>query len=310
MLVHLRLPVVALCGLLLVAPERARERAAVPPAPPRFDVYGDPLPKGAVARVGTVRFRLPNPASNYDRQFFEGGRLPTERGRIAVSPDGRWLVTTAFGGAPVHVWELATGKLARVIDAPKVGGDVETVLALAFAPDSRLLVLTRAGALRACDPASGTWSEASSRARPAPSFDERGFESIPPCAAVSPDGTHFAFVGRGKPFSAEVLAADREKPVLRLRGAPVTPDVCQPALAPDNARLALPLADGTLGVFDVASGNAVGTWKGPDDSRLVVAAFAPNGRTVAGVFVSKHANLQHTHDWELVVLSRCAPSGV
>src|SRR5262249_21128492 len=52
--------------------------------PPRTDLLGDPLPPGALARMGTVRFRLP-------------GKVK----RVAFSPDGETIL--AYGG-PVSLF--------------------------------------------------------------------------------------------------------------------------------------------------------------------------------------------------------------
>jgi WD40 repeat protein len=61
-------------------------------AEPRLDLHGDPLPEGAIARLGTLRLRHPL-ADN-----------------ISYSPDGRQLITSGDDGA-VRIWEAATGKL-------------------------------------------------------------------------------------------------------------------------------------------------------------------------------------------------------
>jgi RNA polymerase sigma factor (sigma-70 family) len=66
---------------------------AKPPAPGR-DLFDDPLPKGAVARLGTVRFR---------HGAWGGG--------LTFTPDGKGLVSS--GGGWIRRWDLATGE-ARV----------------------------------------------------------------------------------------------------------------------------------------------------------------------------------------------------
>jgi WD40 repeat protein len=65
-------------------------------APVRTDLYGDPLPPGVQARLGTVRFR-------------HGGYLV----RMVASPDGTQLITAGTGG--IRFWDVATGRLVRSI---------------------------------------------------------------------------------------------------------------------------------------------------------------------------------------------------
>jgi WD40 repeat protein len=66
------------------------------PQAPGKDKYGDPLPPGAVARFGTVRFRA---AGN-------GGFLP----------DGKTVVSASPWGHSVRVWDAITGKVLRELD--------------------------------------------------------------------------------------------------------------------------------------------------------------------------------------------------
>src|SRR5581483_3212886 len=83
----------------------------------RTDRYGDPLPDGAVARLGTIRFRH-------------------EHGSLYLNPvfsrDGKMLVT---GFNDIRLWDPATGKLLREIrDFP--GGKTGPF----FTPDGRRLI--------------------------------------------------------------------------------------------------------------------------------------------------------------------------
>ncbi len=81
------------------------------------ELYNDPLPKGALARLGTTRFRLGN--SIY---------------AMALSPDGQTAVAVA--GAPqTQFWDVATGKAVRRIESKEGGGG----RVVAYSPDGRLV---------------------------------------------------------------------------------------------------------------------------------------------------------------------------
>ncbi len=99
----------------------------------RVDALGDPLPPGALLRLGSSRLRG------------ESSSL------VAFSPDGQWL---AAGGwdRRIRLWDPVTGKEVRVLLGPKggVGGGI------AFSSDGKLLA--GAGAdkvLYLWDPATG-----------------------------------------------------------------------------------------------------------------------------------------------------------
>lgn len=94
----------------------------------RVDRHGDPLPAGARARLGTVRFR-------------NGAGIFT----IAFTPDGKKLISA--GGSPwagqgvtsadssIRVWEVETGKELR-----QLKGHAGGVSCLAVSPDGKLVV--------------------------------------------------------------------------------------------------------------------------------------------------------------------------
>lgn len=82
--------------------------------PARMDAFGDPLPEGAVARLGTTRYRTP-PSINF---------------ATCLSPDGKLIAAPGDAGG-IRLLDAADGKEVRRIEC--------SAIALAFSPDGSLL---------------------------------------------------------------------------------------------------------------------------------------------------------------------------
>jgi WD40 repeat protein len=101
--------------LLLVAAERPIVAAE------SRDAHDDPLPNGAVQRLGTIRLR-------------HSGTVHA----AAFSPDGKYLASSGEDG-PIRLWEPRTGKLVRLFQGPN-----QRVYSITFSPDGKQLAVAAA----------------------------------------------------------------------------------------------------------------------------------------------------------------------
>jgi RNA polymerase sigma factor (sigma-70 family) len=158
-------------GLFLAAPvgppNPAEPPAAETPAPAtakgtRIDRLDDPLPEGAVARLGTSRLRTARyhrftpdgrqivvGRADGDLQAFDvpygkprarfraadvPGRTDIVGSTLGFSPDGKYLAAVCWEGR-CGIWEVATGRLVRWLES----GNFFSIVECDFSPDGKLL---------------------------------------------------------------------------------------------------------------------------------------------------------------------------
>jgi WD40 repeat protein len=207
----------------------AREAAAVPPevAKPdnaaaakaeKADAPTDPLPAGAVLRLGSTALRH--------------GRSVSQ---LVLSPDGAKVA--AYGGGHLSLWDTRTGGAVRQVELPKQAVSLQA--SLAWLADGRGIVMLQGSDTRDVARLRGSdgsvWEFTDEKAVPKILPDwgisMAAMQGQPPveeesdwCYAVSPDGTTLA-VGRGRILSRDVgifgpivvgnrVPDDQERPIL------------------------------------------------------------------------------------------------
>jgi len=262
--------------MLWIAPAASQEGR-----PPRKDLYGDPLPPDAVARMGTVRLR-------------HGSGVTC----LAVSPDGRKVAAGGSDGT-VRLWDVATGRLSSTLE-----GKVRHLSSVTYSRDgTRMAAGSGDGTILVWDPSSGRElariQSASQLVRFSP--DGETLVSGGPKAIETWNAKTGARIARQevpeREWSLEDLSADGSKAVFRRGGKKIhvwdvkagregvklpgtTDERPSLALSPDGATLAVG-DDGKVSLVDLSSGALLRAsekleW-GVDSL-----AFSPDGKFLAG----------------------------
>lgn len=287
---------------ILAARKAQPELAAhAPPAPPadrsapavgvRTDLLGDFLPPGAIARIGSIRWR-------------HGGMSA-----LAVAPDGKTVASAGAGF--ICLWEADTGKYLR--DFPN--RDAET-RDLVFAPDGKTLASAGSYAVQLWDVATGKMLE---RWRP-----ETENDIMAHSLAFSPDGRTLAWEISGTIVVFET-ATGRAQRQLETRSRLITRSsrLRVPLNRPSNLNALAFSGDGktltwldqdtTLATWELATGKRLQkhqALQGNGDARPEVAglALARDGKHYAYIHRIEHKTNEAT-TYEPVIAVRESATG-
>jgi WD40 repeat protein len=219
---------------------------AVTPAPARADRHGDPLPDGAVARLGTVRWR-------------HGYQVAA----LAYAPNGETIAAAGFGQA-VTLWEVSSGKLVHKFPRQSQPSGV-----VAFAPGGTMLATGDTEGCRLWDVATGKELRQLKGDRPT-------VDSI----AFAPDGKTVA----GADLGGTLRVWETATGAVRRRIECKQQVLWAVAYAPDGRRLATGGTDGTVCLWDAPTGKELHRLKAhqrgvgklvftPDGKRLLSSGF-------------------------------------
>jgi WD40 repeat protein len=269
---------------------------------PKTDFFGDPLPRDAIARLGTIRWRL-------DGHYAES---------MAASPEGKTLVSVnAIKG--ITVFEAATGKVLRQIPqrpelrkewlsrdwwAPSaLSGDARTV-ALAPSADAVYVIDVNSGKARCTLRSRGrvtraalsgdghflaaltdeghlqVWDTAKGELlRELPSARKLNDPHKPQWLALSADGKTLAWVGEDGACPIHVVDLTTGKERHRL--GEHEGDSRHVTMAPDGKLLAASSTGGLVQLWDVEEGKIRHKWPGKKDGPFYpMTAFSPDGKNL------------------------------
>ena len=228
---------------------------------PRVDLYGDPLPAGALLRLGTVRMRQ------------EGHSQMS----ISYSSDGKMLATTDGDG--VILWNPATGmRLNRLKSANVQGqGRAGEIDEIAFSPQiDELAARYNNGKVIVWDFATG--SEFSMPAiDPPPTrmpLGGIGFRGL----VFAPSGALLAVNWGGKTTVFETSSGR----ILQSIGADGDSVQFGLAWSPDSTQIVQGSHLAAARLFKLSGGEALRDFKADVDSFTLSLAISPDGQTLAG----------------------------
>jgi WD40 repeat protein len=216
------------------------------------DLYGDPLPSGAIARLGTVRFR------------HSGSSICD----VFLSPNGDTLISAGYRS--IEMWDVQSGRRRRQIALSEASP--LDVAGFDLSPDGKLLAVNRLQGkqMRFWDLTSAT--EVHPFGDDAPSAGR---------AAFSPSGELLATLDWGNPPAVSIWDMRKGKKVRTVEGGEAFTSVVRPlAFSPNGKMLAFAHHNGVR-VWDLAAGKELHQLDCGAKTPMGYVAFSFNSKLLA-----------------------------
>lgn len=299
----------------------AQKPAPMAKSPPaRVDVLGDPLPEGALLRLGTARFKHPNSAgalalspdgkvvvtigdhwliaweADTGKEIWRqpeaaryqfSGNYAAER-PLAISADGKYLVTPGHVDA-FAVWDIRTGRhrlvsfgVPRALPARQAGA-MSNVRAVDIAPDGKSVAIgcPEGVLLAAMDGTTRKWVLNSGSGK-RDAQDRLLSHGDYSFARFSPNGKTLAVVTSDMPKSLRLCDAND---LTERKRIDLTAYLVQMAFSPDGKKIAVTERDNAVRVYDAQSGKRLHSWvvklTNPYENYTSAVEFSPDGKLVA-----------------------------
>jgi WD40 repeat protein len=264
----------------LTAADSAEKPEPADRKPSAVDAFGDPLPPGALARLGTIRWR-------------HGARASV----LAYASGGKEIVTTGPDGV-VRVWDATSGKELRRLGKRAEPKEADAYLRpAALSADGKRAATTTTDGVRVWDVETGK------ELRCFKHDVEKWAELV--AIALTPDGKGLLISSLGKMVLWDVATGKERKLFENKGGGPgrqgpgdvPQSGVGQVTFSPDGKLLAAPVFEvavpekidvASVGLWDVTTGKHVRTIGGPaKDENVVLStaypAFSADGKVIARV---------------------------
>ena len=213
------------------------------------DDHGDSLPRGAVARMGSLRFRHGSGISS-----------------VSFSPDGKTVASA--GDTWMKIWDVPTGRLLRTI-----GGHEDSVLSLSYSGlGDRLVSASADHSVRVWEASSGKELR---RILVTGGFTEGVYDVR---AAFSPNGQEVATFAGDDTVRVWNLSDGKER--VRLKGQAKARTPLYAAFSPDGKTLCWGGGDSKVRFLDLESVKPVFEFDGGEGS-LQGIAYSPKGELVS-----------------------------
>jgi WD40 repeat protein len=218
---------------------------------PRTDRHGDPLPDGALLRLGTVRMRHAHLTQD-----------------VVFTPDGKTVISAGLPDV-IRLWDAATGAPRGVLTGGPPGG----VYSLALSPDGKTLAACNA------DTSITLWDLAGRRVL----HTLKGHTGLARRMFFTPDGkTLISPGGDGGPGDGHVIFWDVATGTQSARFKADEKWVVGAALSADGETLFTSGEDWAVHIWDVAGRKELHQIPRPAGHHLSPIALSPDGKTLAG----------------------------